>query len=83
MGVEFLNKNKVITDFNNKNLHFGNHRIPFKQNKGRQRHSNTDRIFSINQLLSEQTLPLIDVLNRELKYIGQFLIDTGSERTVR
>ena len=79
LGVEFLNKIKVIIDFDNKNLYFINHKIPFKQNKGHQRQSNTDRIFSVNQLLSEHTLPLIDVLNRELKYIGQFLIDIGSE----
>ena len=72
MGVEFLNKNKVIIDFDNKNLYFSNHKIPFKQN-------NTDRLFSVNQLVSEQTSPLVDVLNRELKCIGKFLIDTGSE----
>ena len=82
LGVEFINKNKAIIDFDNKNLCFSNHRIPFKQNNGSQRHSNTDKIFSVNQLLSEQTLPLINGLNCELKYIGQFLIDSGSERNL-
>ena len=34
---------------------------------------------NVNQLYQTQTLPLVDVLNREHTYVGQFLLDTGSE----
>ena len=33
----------------------------------------------MNQYDHEKTLPLINVVNRNLEYVGQFLLDTGSE----
>ena len=79
LGIDFLYEYGVLMDFNLKNLHFGNYTIPFKQNKGQHKNSMIDEIFNVNQLYQTQTLPLIDVLNRELTYVGQFLLDTGSE----
>ena len=79
LRIDFLSENEVAMDFNHKNLHFGNYIIPFKQNKDQHKGNELDRIFNVNQLYHTQTLPPIDVLNREHTYIGQFLLDTGSE----
>ena len=66
-------------DFYNEKLHIDNYTLPFKQNGISGRNVQMNRILDINQTCHGQNLPLIDVLNRQLEYIGQFLLDTGSE----
>ena len=79
LGAEFLNTNKTIMDFNNKNLYLNGNTIPFKQNIGYCKDDESNKIFSVNQHDHKETLPLINIANRKLEYVGQFLLDTGSE----
>ena len=79
LGIEFLSKNNVIIEFDKNNLHIGDHTLPLKKNGYCPMNVKVDKIFNINSLNYEQTLPLIDVLNRHLENVGQFLLDTGSE----
>ena len=66
-------------DFNNKNLYLNGKTIPFKQNIGYCKDNEPNKIFSMNQHDQEKTLPFINVVNRNLGYVGQFLLDTESE----
>ena len=79
LGIEFLTKNNVIIDFDNKNLHIGDHTLPLKKNGYCPMNVKVDKIFNINSPNHEQTLPLIDVLNKHFENVGKFLLDTGSE----
>ena len=79
LGTDSLNENKVIMDFHNKNLDIDNYALQFKQNGVCGRNIQMNRILNINQTVHGQNLPLIDNLNRQLTYVGQFLLDTGSE----
>ena len=69
LGVEFLNINKAIMDFNNKNLYLNGNTIPFKQNIGYCKDNEHNKIFSINQHDHKESLPLINVVNRNLEYL--------------
>ena len=79
LGIEFLSKSNVIIDFDKNNLHIGDHTLPLKKNGYCPINVKVDKIFNINGPTDEQTLPLIDVLNRNFENVGQFLLDTGSE----
>ena len=79
LGIDFLHGNEVIIDFNDKNLHSKNYTMRFKQNGYSNKGKEINEIFSVEQLHQEHILPFIDVLNQKLTYIGQFLLDTGSE----
>ena len=79
LGVKFLNELNVVMDFHSKTLNFNNQVIPFKQGNNYDDDHEVDRIISINLHSREQSLPFIDVINPHLEYVGQFLLDTGSE----
>ena len=79
LGVDFLNKSKVTLDFVNKSLKFNGITMPFRQNGNLNETHNVKRIYSVEHCFQDRSLPLIDVVNRQKYYIGQFLLDTGSK----
>ena len=53
--------------------------MPLEQNGNIDKAHNTKRIYSVNHCFQNLSLLLIDVVNRQTYYIGQFLLDTDLE----